>query len=283
MMGFQRLSCHAMNVASKTTIRNNPFLKYTTSSPLSNTITPFTRLLSTGTTDTPPSTTEPNKNHMATYADSFPEAGYNLNDYRFENNKPTLAYAKVIPSDYSSMRHEQIIQLCVEGDYGARQEALIRNVMSVDEVEYDQAVAKVEEINKYNESSLRIHSLPYHVGLGTAITGGIISFPMIFQKETVMAFNDKFVTTDVPVPEDLETYLEVSMWSWNWMEPICGQVSFVLLVLQFARSQMMNIGLRPYGDMMKNVRSNALVKKYPQYNEIFVRWYSDGNTVYGTN
>ena len=83
-----------------------------------------------------------------------------------------------------------------------------------------------------------------------------------------MAFNEKFVMTDVP--EDLEIYLEVSMWRCNWMEPICGQVSFVLLVLQFACSQMMNIGLRPYGDMMKNVRSNALVKKYPQYNEIFV-------------
>ncbi len=43
--------------------------------------------------------------------------GYTDHDKRFENNLPTIEYAKVMPNRFSAMRHEQILQLCVEGSY----------------------------------------------------------------------------------------------------------------------------------------------------------------------
>jgi len=212
----------------------------------------------------------------------FVADGYHSRDDRFDDSKPTIEYAKAMPTDYCGMRHEQILQLCVEGDFGARREALTRNIMGVDSIEYDEADAKVTEMWKFNQKSMHIHHIPYQIGLGAAVTGGAVSFPLIFEKNTVLAFNDKMVTTDVPCPADLETYLEVAMWSWNWMEPICGQVSFVLLVLQFARSQMVNMGIKPFGNKMKSIRSHKLNSEYPQYNSLFVRWFSEGDTLYGS-
>jgi len=310
-MGFQRLPHHVINIASKTTLRSgaglkqSTFQKPTTMASQTACISPLdrqeisqyqsdnfsTRLFFSTTTTTISDRKVGKKSEIstgqykkfATHADVHNEAGYTLADERFNDSKPTIAYARSIPSDYSAMRHEQILQLAVEGDFGARQQALIRNIMGVDDIEYDEAEKILEQMWKFNRTSMKYHYAPYHAGFFTAITGGLISFPMIFSRDTVLNFNEKFVTTDVPVPEDLETYLEVSMWSWNWMEPICGQVSFVLLVLQFARSQMLNLGLRPFGDKMKQVRSNSLVKKYPQYNELFVRWFSEVDTMYGSS
>jgi len=214
-------------------------------------------------------------------ADGKVDYGYVSEDGRFDGVKPTIAYARSMPCDYSAMRHEQILQLSVEGDYGARKEALTRNIMAIESIEHEEAEKIVEEIKGYNYVAMWVHHIPYKLGLASAMTAGMLSFPFIFHRGTVEWFNEKYVTTDVPIAADLETPLEIAIWSWNWMEPICGQVSFVLLVLQFARAQMSNLGLRPYGNMMKNFRANQLVKKYPKYNELFVRWYSDGHTLFG--
>jgi hypothetical protein len=53
---------------------------------------------------------------------------------------------------------------------------------------------------------------------------GFASIPLIFHLDTVMAFNEAFVTTDVPEAKDLETPLEVGGWAWNWMEPPLGML-----------------------------------------------------------
>ena len=47
-----------------------------------------------------------------------------------------------------------------------------------------------------------------------------------------MWFNERYVTADVPPEKDLETWLEVGSWTWNWMEPPLGTISFVLLCVQ---------------------------------------------------
>ena len=39
---------------------------------------------------------------------------------------------------------------------------------------------------------------------------GLLSFPLCFHLDSVMAFNDAFVTADVAEPKDLETWLEVA-------------------------------------------------------------------------
>merc|ERR1712113_571527 len=118
--------------------------------------------------------------------------------------------------------------------------------------------------------------------MGTSLIAGVVSFPMIFDLSTVTKFNEAFVTSELPPPEDLETYLEVGSCSWGWMEPIIGQISFVLLVLQFARNQALNLGMKPYANWVKRRRANNLISIYPQYDEVFVRWFSESESLYGS-
>jgi len=186
-----------------------------------------------------------------------------------------------MPQSYSSMKHEQILQLCVEGSQPARREALIRNIMSVDSIEYDQATLQVVQLAQINRSYMQLEYSPYHLGMGGALLSGAISFPLVFDKRSVMWFNDVFVTAEIPPPEDLETFWEIGSWSWGWMEPVIGQASFVLLLLQFARSQAMKLGLKPYGDYMLHVRSKRLVEAYPQYNPMFLNWFAESEALYG--
>jgi len=217
------------------------------------------------------------------YARHFSSSNSNNNETNFINEKPTLAYAKIMPSKYSSMKHEQILQLCVEGSQPARREALIRNIMAVDSIEYSDAAAKVRKMSIDNRSVMHLEYSPYHIGMGAALAGGAISFPLVFDKNAVIWFNEKFVTAEVPPIEDLETMWEVGSWSWGWMEPVIGQASFVLLLLQFARSQAVKLGVKPYGDYMLHIRSKRLVSAYPQYNPMFLEWFAQSEDLYGSN
>lgn len=164
----------------------------------------------------------------------------------------------------------------------ARKEALIRNVMAVDSIEHDEAEKIVTEMSKKNMQSMLYTYTPYKVGFFVSLAAGVVSFPMIFHLDTVQWFNEKYVTSELPPLEDLETPLEVASASWSWMEPICGQVSFVLLLLQFARNQALNLGVKPYGDYVVNRRAEKLIAAYPQYDEVFLRWFVEGQSLYGS-
>jgi len=83
-----------------------------------------------------------------------------------------------------------------------------------------------------------------------------------------------FVTTEVPGQEDLETWLEVGSWAWNWMEPPLGQLSFFLLAMQFARAQLDNLGVKPYTGYMKQRRADRLCSQFPQYSKGLVEDFS---------
>jgi hypothetical protein len=110
-----------------------------------------------------------------------------------------------------------------------------------------------------NRRGMFLVTLPYKLAIATAVGAGFISVPMIFHLDTVMWFNEFYVTSDVPEPKDLETPLEVGSWAWNWMEPPLGQISFFLLCMQFARAQMENLGLKPFTAWYKAKRARRLV------------------------
>ena len=60
-------------------------------------------------------------NTTSTRAEGPYDYGYDNNDEeRFKKNKPTIQYAKSVPTRFSAMRHEQILQLCVEGSYSGK-------------------------------------------------------------------------------------------------------------------------------------------------------------------
>ena len=127
------------------------------------------------------------------------------------------------------------------GDQEAREERLIRNIMSVNNCSWHDAQPKFNEIRRANKEGMWLATLPYKFGIMTGVTAAVVSIPLCFEINTVTWFNENFVTADVPEAKDLETWLEVGGWAWNWMEPPLGQISFFLLCLQFTRSQMQNI------------------------------------------
>jgi hypothetical protein len=122
-------------------------------------------------------------------------------------------------------------------DRGAREEILKRHIMSVDGVPYELACETFWEIRERNRRRLFLLSLPYKIGIFTALSAAALSFPLVFDLGTVEWFNTNYVTADVPEPKDLETPLEVGTWAWNWMEPPLGQISSGLLCLQHNRCE----------------------------------------------
>jgi hypothetical protein len=61
------------------------------------------------------------------------------------------------------------------------------------------------------------------------------------------------------------------------MEPPLGTISFVLLALQFGRSQLSNLKAQPYTEWMKARRSDRLHDAFPQYNHCIVKDFARGD------
>jgi len=160
------------------------------------------------------------------------------------------------------------------GDDDAVVERMVRDIMLVDGVSHADANVKMAEIEAAATKGLWLTRFPYRVGIASALIAGFGSIPMCFDLHTTLWFNEGYVTTDVPEAKDLETWLEVGSWSWNWMEPPLGQASFFLLCLQYSRDQMKNIGMKPYTEWLKERRAAKLVDQFPTYNKIIVADFS---------
>lgn len=202
----------------------------------------------------------------STHSD-YPGSSSDNCENKFEGGKPTLEYAKCLRVSYSSMTNGDLLHLSSEGDPKARREALVRNIMACEEIPYDDAWVILEKIINKNKKYIKLHDIPYKAGLAVSLSAGLASIPLVFHYESVLWCHDLFVSADIPEPQDRESVLEVGSWSWAWMEPILGQISFVLLTLQFARGQLINIGLKPYGGFMKAWRAKRMIELFPKYDE----------------
>lgn len=116
-----------------------------------------------------------------------------------------------------------------------------------------------------------------------AVVAAVGSIPMIFELNTVLWFNELYVTTDVPEAKDLETPLEVGSFAWNWMEPPLGTISFFLLCMQYARAQMENLGVKPYTSWIKHRRAQRLINEFPRYNKEIMASFSEGDPLINTH
>lgn len=193
----------------------------------------------------------------------------------------TIEIAKQMPKNYDELPNDILLTMAVMGDQEAREERLIREIMSVDNVPWEEAEKTFMKMVQSNRKGLFIATLPYKIGIVTAVTAGLVSFPMIFDIHTVLWFNELYVTADVPEPKDLETPLEVGGFAWNWMEPPLGQISFFLLCMQYARSQLQNLGARPYTAKFLQLRAQRLSKEFQQYNKFIVMSFSEGDSLIG--
>ena len=87
--------------------------------------------------------------------------------------------------------------------------------------------AIVDEIHDSNGSGLGMLKFPYKVGIIIGFVSAWGCLPLVFDLSTAEAFNTAYVTTEHPQPEDVETWLEVGAWTWNWMEPLLGTIRYV--------------------------------------------------------
>ena len=193
----------------------------------------------------------------------------------------SIENAKKMPKRYSEYSNEILLTMAVLGDQDAREERMIREIMSVDLVTWEEAGKTFLKMIAVNRQGLFISTLPYKTGIAVALVAGFASIPMIFELNTVMWFNEFYVTSDVPEAKDLETPLEVGSWAWNWMEPPLGQISFFLLCMQYARAQLENLGAKPYTALFKHRRAERVIKAFPKYNARIIESWSTGDSLSG--
>ena len=193
--------------------------------------------------------------------------------------KPTIEDAKTMPREYYEMPNDVLLTLAASGDYGAKEEIMIREIMAVDGVSWQDAQPKFQEISAKAYEGKGVATLPYKIGIAAALSAGFASIPLCFNLSVAQSFNELFVTTDIPEPRDLETWLEVGSWTWGWMEPPLGQISFFILCVQFAKDRMHNIGVKPYIDFLLLSRASRLSNSFQKYNKKVVQdfaiaaWY----------
>jgi hypothetical protein len=180
---------------------------------------------------------------------------------------PSIEMARQTPLSVRESPNEVLLILAAQGNHEACTEVLARHIMSHDNINYTEAEIKVQEIRGAHRIAMK-PSAYFHFAVGSfAALAGVASFPMVFDINTVSFFNEHFVTDDVPSAEALQTALEVGTWSWTWMEPIMGQLSFFILCLQFAYTEYNYIGLHHFHHSSKVRMAKTIAKKFPQYNE----------------
>jgi len=177
--------------------------------------------------------------------------------------------------DFKDLTGEALFRMSVQqgGCLGSARERLVREVMIVDSISHENALEVVRGMARKNAEGLTLSVLPYRIGINTAYVAAWLSIPAVFSLQFAKKFNEVAVTTDVPAASDLNTMLEVGSWTWNWMEPPLGTISFFLLCLQYARDQKINIGQKPWTTYWKEKQGDKLAAAYPQYHKPIVRDY----------
>jgi len=196
---------------------------------------------------------------------------------------PNLHIAKDMGKSFSEMENEPLQVIAEMGNHNARYEVLKRHIMAVDEVNYAEAEKTMQKVVEKCKEGLFMYALPYRIGIAIALISGIGAIPMVFDLNTATVFNDKFVTMEYPQPSDLDTILETGAWTWNWMEPLTGTLSFSLLTLQYARQQLLNLGVKPFTGRVLSSRSNKLIRAFPNYNERLLSNFVESYPMHGRN
>ena len=107
----------------------------------------------------------------------------------------TKEEANAQPREFEEMSSETITILARMGDQEAREERLIREVMRTDDLNWEEAQPRFQEMMEANRRGMWIATFPYKLGLFTSVTGAVLSIPMVFDYNTILWFNEAYVTT----------------------------------------------------------------------------------------
>jgi len=192
--------------------------------------------------------------------------------------RPDEAYAMRQPTHVCELPHQALAELAMLENHCARRERLLREVMCVDGVSWDQAHEVLNRLDRYNERYYWFETMPYRVGITAAFLGGVGSIFLVFWAPVAEWYGVNIAGEALPegVGEIGEmTTNQVGTWTWSWMEPMIGTASFVLLCAQLIRAQGTKMNMQPYSRQLMEWRANRLAKAFPRYDESMLRaWAS---------
>ena len=183
-------------------------------------------------------------------------------------NHPVLSGFQLTPPPrrFSELDDAVLAIMASNRVHGAFKERMLREIMQQDQVEYGEAYGVLGRMNAFNGHQMWLYRLPFELGIGATVVAGLGSIPCVFHRETAVWFCNAFVKEDIPTdPEMLDTMFKVGSWSWQWMEPLLGTFSFVLLAFQLIRSHMQKIDMKPFGNFLQSRRADLLHEAFPQY------------------
>merc|ERR1719382_2243454 len=103
--------------------------------------------------------------------------------------KPTLEMARAMPVTTCHFSNDTLIVLSQRGDHEACTERLVRHIMVVDGMEWDDANKTMHKIKTENNAVLWYATLSGQIGFAVAGLSGIASIPMVFHLPTVRFCN----------------------------------------------------------------------------------------------
>ena len=110
--------------------------------------------------------------------------------------------ASKMPRHYYEFPNDVLLSAAIMGDQEAREERLIREIMVVDGLDWNAAHIKFQAVVETNREGLFMATMPYRIGIGTALAMGFGSVPMIFQLDTALWFNE----VRAPAPRSLPSF-----------------------------------------------------------------------------
>lgn len=164
--------------------------------------------------------------------------------------------------------------------HDVHQERLTRDIMAVDNIEYDEARQKMAEMFYENRTQSWWNRLPNDAGLFISGAAAVIVVPIVFHADVGLAFADRVAASYDELPTT-SSYADVGTWGWAWCEPMIGTASFSILCLQLLRERMLALGVKPFSDFVLSRRAQILAEKYPQYSPAIVKAFSRSQPMRG--
>lgn len=92
--------------------------------------------------------------------------------FKSDDCRVSIDVAKAMPKRYSEMPNDILLTMAVMGDQDARSERLIREIMAVDGVKWEDAKKTFSRMVTENRRGLFLSTLPYKTGIFTALVAG---------------------------------------------------------------------------------------------------------------
>lgn len=187
---------------------------------------------------------------------------------------PSQADAEGQPTHVCEMNHGALAGLSMLGNQSANRERLIREIMAVDNVSWEDAHEVLAKLDDYNHKFHPLESLPYRLGVPFNIFCVIVGSMLVFWKPVAVWYAENVAGEELPegVTDISEmTTNQVGAWTWSWMEPMIGVATFVLLCCQFSRAQVTKLKMMTYGEHILQWRADRLARRFPEYDGTIVR------------